>query len=160
VITSATPTAVPNLVQIRRWGLLGKWVKYNEKFFIYTLSFMNSPTGQTRRRIFTLDGGAKWLAQGCAFWGFRWHCSPFWGWNPPQNPNFGGVNRRFQAKRAKYWKFHDIETTASISTKFCTTIETIKWLSWLVPIGAQQIQDGGRPPFWKKPLNRYISATV
>ena len=23
-----------------------------------------------------------------------------------------------------------------------------------------QIQDGGRPPFWKKPLNRHISATV
>ena len=23
-----------------------------------------------------------------------------------------------------------------------------------------EIQDGGRPPFWKKPLNRHISATV
>ena len=33
VITSATPTAVPNLVQIRPRGLLGKWVKYNEFFF-------------------------------------------------------------------------------------------------------------------------------
>jgi len=29
----------------------------------------------------------------------------------------------------------------------------------VVPIGTQQIQDGGRPPF-KKPLNRHISATV
>ena len=27
VITSATYTAVPNLVQIRPWGILGKWVK-------------------------------------------------------------------------------------------------------------------------------------
>ena len=36
VITSAAPTAAPNLVQIRRWGLMGKWVKYNEFFFIYT----------------------------------------------------------------------------------------------------------------------------
>ena len=49
VITSATPTAVPNLVQIRPRGLLGKWVKYNENFiylFIYLyLFFMNSPTG-------------------------------------------------------------------------------------------------------------------
>ena len=60
------------------------------------------------------------------------------------------MNRRFQAKRAKYRKFHVIETTASISTKFCTTIETIKWLSRMVPISSQQIQDGGRPPFWKK----------
>ena len=39
-------------------GLLGKWVKYNEIFFIYLfiLFFINSPTGQTRRRIFTLYG--------------------------------------------------------------------------------------------------------
>ena len=67
-----------------------------------------------------------------------------------ENPNFGGVHRRFQTKRAIYWKFHIFETPASISTKFCTTMETIKWSSWVVPIGAQQIQDGGRPPFWKK----------
>jgi len=116
----------------------------------------------TYRSDATTDFHAWWLkrrglAQGCAFWGFHWHCSPFWGWNP-QKPQFWG--RGFQAKRAKYWKFHVIETTASISTKFCTTIETIKWSSWVVPISAQQIQHGGRPPFWKKPLNRYISATV
>jgi len=29
-------------------------------------------------------------------------------------------------------------------------IKTIKWSSWVVPVGAQQIQDGRRPPFWKK----------
>jgi len=55
--TSATPTAVPYLVQIRPRGLLGKWVKYNDlkKNYLYFF-FMNSPTGQTRRRIFTLGG--------------------------------------------------------------------------------------------------------
>jgi len=39
-------------------GLLGKWVKYNEILFIYLFIpfFMNLLTGQTRRRIFTLDG--------------------------------------------------------------------------------------------------------
>jgi len=77
---------------------------------------------------------------------------PILGVKSPKTPNFWGVNRRFQAKRAKYWKFHVIETNASISTKFCTAIETIKNSSWVVPIGAQQIQDGGRPPFWKKPV--------
>jgi len=41
-----------------------------------------------------------------------------------QNPNFGGMNRRFQAKLAKYCKFYIIETTALILTKFGTTIET------------------------------------
>ena len=49
----------------------------------------------------------------------------FWREIPP-NPNFGGVNRRFRVKRAKYWKFHGIETTASILTKFGTTIDTTK----------------------------------
>ena len=75
---------------------------------------------------------------------------PILGVKLPQNPNFGGVNRRFQAKRAKCWKFHVIETTLSILTKSSVTIETTKWSSRLVPVGAQQIQDGGRPPFWKK----------
>ena len=38
-------------------GLLGKWVKYNKSFiYLFIPFFMNSPTGQTRRRIFTLDG--------------------------------------------------------------------------------------------------------
>ena len=55
VITSAAPTAVPNLVQIRSWGLMDKWVKYNNFFYLY-LYLGNSPTGQTRRRIFTLHG--------------------------------------------------------------------------------------------------------
>ena len=100
------------------------------------------------------------MTRRCAFWGFRLHYYLFWGWNPPKKTNFGGVNRRFQAKRAKNWKFHVIETPASILTKFCTTMETIKWSSRVVRIGAQQIQDGGRPPFWKKTLNRHISAIV
>jgi len=106
-------------------------------------------------RSWPVDGFLRLMAQitrtrqGCAFWGFRWYCFPFQGWNPPKTVIFGGVNRRFQQKPANYWKFHVIETTALISTKFCTTIETIKWSSSVVPIGAQQIQDGGRPPFRK-----------
>jgi len=72
---------------------------------------------------------------------------PILGVKSPETPNFWGVNSRFQAKRAKYSKFYVIETTASISTKFCTTIEAIKKSLWVVPVGAQQIQDGGRPPF-------------
>ena len=44
-----------------------------------------------------------------------------------RRPNFGGVNRRLQAKRPKYWKFYIIETTVSIPAKFCITIETTKY---------------------------------
>ena len=117
---------------------------------------MNSPTGQTRRRIFTLDSSNDADCRKDVPFRVSLALLPILGWNPPITPILGGMNRRFQAKWAKYWKFHVIETTASISTKFCTTIETIKKSSWVVPIGAEQIQDGGRPPFWKKPLNRYI----
>ena len=42
-----------------------------------------------------------------------------------------------------------MKTTASIPTKFCTTPKTTKCSSWVVQIGTQQIQDGGRPPLWK-----------
>jgi len=35
VIMSVAPMAVPNLVQIRPWGLLGKWVKYYEILITY-----------------------------------------------------------------------------------------------------------------------------
>jgi len=109
-------------------GLLGKWVKYNECFlFIYTFF---------HELIYRLDSStdfyAWWLkrralAQGCAFWRFRWHCSQLWGWNTPENPNFWGVNRRFQAKRAKYWKFYVIETTTSRSRR---DIQAMWW--WVI----------------------------
>ena len=110
---------------------------------------MNSPTGQTSRQIFTLDGSNDADLCKDVPLGVSLTLLPILGVKCPKNPNFGGVNRRFQAKQTKYWKFHVIETTALISTKFCM-IETIKWSSLMVPIGAQQIQDGGRPPFWKK----------
>ena len=129
-------------------GLLDEWVKYDENFiYLYLFS-------ETRLQVRPVDVFHAWwlkwpgLAQGCAFWGFHWYCCPFFGEIPP-NSNFWGMNRRFQAKRAKYWKFHIIEITESISTKFYQTIETTKWPSWVVPIRTQQIQDGGRPPFCK-----------
>jgi len=60
VITSATHTAVPNLVQIRPRGLLGKWVKYKENFiylFIYT--FFSS----THLQVRPVDGFSRLMAQ-------------------------------------------------------------------------------------------------
>jgi len=50
----------------------------------------------TRRRIFTLDG-----SNDVPFGGFV-EIAPHFGGEIPENPNFGVVNRRFQAKRAKY----------------------------------------------------------
>ena len=135
------------------------------KFYLFIYLFIPFFHELTYRSDPLTDFHAWWLkrrgfAQGCAFWGFRWHCFPFLWWNTPKNPILGAWIGVFKPKKEKYWKFHVIETNGSISTKFCTTIETINNSSQVVPIGAQQIQDGGRPPFWKKPLNRYISATV
>ena len=130
-------------------GLLDKWVKYNEILFIYTFF------SWTHLQVRPVDGFSRFMAQTTrtltrmCLLGVSLTLLPILGVKFPENPNFVGLNRRFQAKLAKYWKFHVIETTASISTKFCTTIETIKKSSWVVPINAQQIQDGGRPPFKK-----------
>jgi len=144
----------------------GFWANgWNITNFIYL--FINTFFHQLMHlQVRPVDGFSRLMAQTTRIWarmcllGVSLTLLPILAVKYPQNPNFGGVNRRFQAKRAKHWKFHVIETNASISTKFCKTIETNKNSSWVVSIGAQQIQDGGRPPFWKKPLNRYISATV
>ena len=75
--------------------------------------------------------------------------------------NFSDVNRHFQAKRAKYWNFHVIETTTLIATKFCTKIRTTKYTlrrgsKWAL----KRIQNGGRPPYWKNPKNCDILKTA
>ena len=59
---------------------------------------MNSPTGQTHRRIFTLDGSNDADSRK----GVSLTLLPIFGVKYPKTANFWGVNRRFQAKRAKY----------------------------------------------------------
>jgi len=92
--------AVPNLMQIRPWGLLGKCVKYNKIFiylFIYLFilllgtvdgfSRLMAQTTRTRARLCLLhsfvspQNGSK---NSC---GFRWYFSPFW-YEIPQTPIF------------------------------------------------------------------------
>ena len=83
------------------------------------------------------------------------------GVKSPENPNFEGMNRRFQAKRQNIESFmlskycidfnqilHNDKDDREGPLNVCVcVIETIKKSSWVVPIGAQQIQDGGRSPF-------------
>jgi len=63
---------------------------------------MNSPTGQTRRGIFTLDGSNDADSRKDVPFGDFVDIAPILGIKSLENPNFWGVNRRFQAKRAKY----------------------------------------------------------
>ena len=110
--------------------------------FIYTF-FRNSPTDQTRRRIFTHDGSNDFF-----------HITAHLG---GQKTQFWGVNRRFQAKLAKSKNVHIIKATASIPAKFCTVIRTTKCPSWVVPTHTLQIQYGGRPPSLKINKLLYLS---
>ena len=80
-------TAVPNLVQIRPGvgasGQMGS-LQYNEILFIYL--FIPFFRELTYRSDPSTDFYAWWLkrrglTQGCAFWGVRRYCSPFWGLN-------------------------------------------------------------------------------
>ena len=128
-------------------GLLGTWVKYNQNYF-YLYLFGNSPTGQTRRRIFTHDGSNDADSRkDVPFLGIC-HIAPHLGGQTPKK-QFWGVNRRFQAQLVKSKNVHIIKTTASIPTKFCIVIKTTKCPSWVVPTHVLQIQDGGWPPSWK-----------
>jgi len=86
VITSAAPTAVPNLMQIPPWGASGQMGENNEIFYlsIGLHFFGNSPTGQTRRRIFTLDGSNDADSRkGVPFGGFVDIAPNFGGEIPP-----------------------------------------------------------------------------
>jgi len=72
-------------------GLLSKWVKYNEFFFIYTffreLIYESDPSTDFHAWWFKRRG----LAQGCALWGIVDIAPNFVG-EIPQTLNFGGVH--------------------------------------------------------------------
>ena len=63
---------------------------------------MNSPTGQTRRRISRLMAQTTRTRASMYPLGVSLILLLILEVKNPQNPNFWGVNRRFRAKRAKY----------------------------------------------------------
>jgi len=65
-------------------------VKYKVFFYLY-LFVINSPTGQTRRRIFTLDGSNDADSRKDVPFGGFIDIAPHFGVEIPKNPNFGGV---------------------------------------------------------------------
>jgi len=109
---------VPNLVQIRPWRATGQiGVKYNE-FFKFIPFFGNSPTGQTRREIFTLDGSNDVDSRkGVPFGGFNRFVDiapHFPGQKFPQTPNFGGRGQAFSNQtgeilRVSYYRIYCID---------------------------------------------------
>ena len=163
VITSATPYGLAKFGANPSTG--GFWVNGWVITKIYLFIYLLIPFYELTYRSDPSTAFHAWwlkkrgIAQGLPFGEFRWYCSPFWGWNTP-TPNFWGVNRRFQAKRAKYRKFHIIETTALISTNFCTKIETTNCSSPVVPISHPTNPIWRTAAIFKKTYNRHTSATV
>jgi len=89
---------------------------WNITIFIYLCIhfYTNSHIGQIRRRIFTVDGSNDVDSRRDVSFGGFVNIVPYFGSEIPPKIQFSRVNRRFQAKRAKYWKFHVIETTSFI----------------------------------------------
>jgi len=108
---------------------------------------MNSPTGQTRRWIFTLDVSNDADSRKEVHFGGFVDIASHFGGEIPRKPQFLGREQAFSSQTGKILKISCYRNYCINSTKFCTTIETIKWSSRVVPIGAQQIQHGVRPPF-------------
>jgi len=75
-------------------------MKYNE-IFLNLFFFMNSPTGQTRLRIFTLDGSNDADSRKDVPFGGFVDIAPHFRSEITPKKQFWGVNRRFQGKRGK-----------------------------------------------------------
>jgi len=99
-------------------------VKYNEFVNLFIPFFRSSSTGQTRRRIFTLHSSNDADSRKTVPFGGFVDIARHFGGDIPQTLTFGPRKGVFKPKWAKYKQFHIIKTTARISTKFCTTIET------------------------------------
>jgi len=90
VITSAAPTAVTNLVQILQWGAFGQMGEIEQIFLYLYPFFMNSPTGQTCRRIFTLDGSNDAGSHNDVPFGDSVDTAPHFGGEIPRKPQLLG----------------------------------------------------------------------
>jgi len=86
------------------WGLLGKWVKYNKKYFYLYLFFSGSRTGQTRGWIFTRDSSKDVKSRKDVPFGGPNDVPLNFEGKTPKNWNFGGVNRTFKPERQKKFK--------------------------------------------------------
>ena len=137
-------------------GLLGTWVKYNQNCFYLR------PFWELTYRSDTLTDFHTWwlkrrgLAQGYAF---REFFTLHLGVKNPKTPNFGTLIGVFKPNSRNRKTCIFSKLLHRFQPNFAV-IKTTKCPSWVVPIHALQIQDGGRQPSCKKTKNCYISAAV
>jgi len=136
MITSVTPTAVPNLGHSHPWGFWANgWII--TEFYLFIYLFIPFFRQLAYRSDASTDFRARWLKRrGLAqvrmwLFGIRWHYSPFTG-KMPETPILGAWIGVFKPNSWNQKNMHIIKTTASIPTKFCTVIKTTKCPSWVV----------------------------
>jgi len=141
--------------------LPSKYVKYIEIFlFVPFFGKTPRPTGQTRRRIFTLDfsndaDSARMLPLGDSS---IFDIAPYFGVKSLPK-NIFGLEYAFSSQTGKiltvsyYWNYC-IDYNQILHND--RGLQTTKWSLWVDRIRAKQIQDGGRPPFKKSVKSPYL----
>ena len=121
-----------------------------------TLS-VNSPTGQTPRRIFTVDSLKTRIYARMCLLGVSMIWGPLkYGVHNPWNSHFGGLDRHFQSNMRKIQIAISSDLCIRLTwnlTGSCGQQQRLRGWSRMV---VKQFQDGGRPPFWKS-IYRHMS---
>jgi len=172
-IPHSSLTTLWMLMKLETYNYCRKTTHHAKRYFDWTILVVWTNSHCVRFLSFSVSWARAQVAPVDRFWRSIRHMTPFhvrmfvlgvlliylpfyWA-KCPQNRTFGGMNKHFQAKHEiLYSKFHIIETTAWIPTKFCTQVKTTKYASWVVQKRGKQIQDGGPPPSWKlQPFDRF-----
>jgi len=109
-----------------------------------TLS-VNSPTGQTPRRIFTVDSLKDADLRKYDFWGLDDELSHLGVQSPPKNPILGACISQIGEKFKQLY----LQICVSDWHEFWQAgpaTETVQMVLYMV---VKQFKDGGQPPFWK-----------
>jgi len=109
-----------------------------------TLS-VNSPTGQTPRRIFTVDSLKDADLRKYDFWGLDDELSHLGVQSPPKKPILGACISQIGEKFKQLY----LQICVSDWHEFWQAgpaTETVQMVLYMV---VKQFQDGGQPPFWK-----------
>jgi len=92
-----------------------------------SVRFFVGATGHSFVAIFTLNGSNDVISQPLVPLDGHINIAPYYGSQIALKPHFWGVNRRFQAKRTKYYNFHIIKSAAAIQAKCSTTSSLRGW---------------------------------
>ena len=129
---------------------------HGQNICVYVTLSVISLTGQTPQRIFTVDSLKDAdIRKGVPFGMSWWWIITFTGPKFPKTPILEGLNRHFKPNTRKIQIDLCIRLTWNL-TGSCGQQQGLRGWSRMV---VKQLQDGGRPPFWKS-IYRHISVKI